>query len=83
MRWLDGMINSRDMSEETQGVSDGQGSLGCCGPWGCRVGYNLATERQQHDHCPVRLLPIFTVKAELRKKMKKKKRKKERIHKLN
>ena len=60
--------------EETQGVSDGQGSLVCCGPWGCRVGYNLATEQQQHDHCPVRLLPIFTVKADLRKKMEKKKK---------
>ena len=41
-----------------------------------RARYNLATERQQHDHCPVRLLPSFTVKAELRKKMEKKEKEK-------
>ena len=22
--------------EETQGVSDGQGCLACCSPWGCK-----------------------------------------------
>ena len=33
MRWLDGIINSMDMSEQTLGDSEGQGSLACCGPW--------------------------------------------------
>ena len=26
------------------GVGDGQGILGCCSPWGCRVGYDWAIE---------------------------------------
>ena len=30
--------------EWTPGVGDGQGSLACCRPWGCRVGHNWATE---------------------------------------
>ena len=30
--------------EEALGVGDGQGSLACCSPWGCRVGHDLATE---------------------------------------
>ena len=31
MRWLDGITDSMDM-----GVGDGQGSLVCCSPWGCK-----------------------------------------------
>ena len=30
--------------EQALGVGDGQGSLACCSPWGCRVGHNWATE---------------------------------------
>ena len=33
--------------EQTPGDSEGQGSLACCCPCGCRVGHNLATEQQQ------------------------------------
>ena len=41
MRWLDGITDSMDMglatqTHETPGVGDGQGSLVCCSPWGCK-----------------------------------------------
>ena len=26
--------------EQAPGVGDGQGSLACCSPWGCRVGHD-------------------------------------------
>ena len=31
--------------EQTPGDGEGQGSLACCSPLGCRVRYNLATEQ--------------------------------------
>ena len=35
MRWLDGIIDSIDIEfEQTQGDSEGQGSLVYCSPWG-------------------------------------------------
>ena len=34
VRWLDGITGSMDMSLSTLGVSDGQGGLVCCSPWG-------------------------------------------------
>ena len=38
--------------EWTLGVGDGQGSLACCSPWGCkRVGYNWATELNWTELC--------------------------------
>ena len=30
--------------EQAPGVGDGQGSLACCNPWGCKVGHDWATE---------------------------------------
>ena len=39
MRQLDGITDSMDTEfEQAPGVGDGQGSLVCCSPWGCRVG---------------------------------------------
>ena len=37
MRWLDGIIDSMDMSfEQILGDNEGQGSLACCSSWGCK-----------------------------------------------
>ena len=37
MRWLDSIIDSMDVEfEQALGVADGQGSLVCCNPWGCK-----------------------------------------------
>ena len=37
MRWLDGIINTMDVScEQTPGGSEGQGSLPYCSPWVCK-----------------------------------------------
>ena len=36
LRWLDGITDSMDMSEQALGVGDGQGGLACCSPWGWR-----------------------------------------------
>ena len=36
MRWLDGITDVKDESEQTPGVGDGQESMACCSPWGCK-----------------------------------------------
>ena len=33
-RWLDNITDSMNMSLSKLGDSEGQGSLGCCSPWG-------------------------------------------------
>ena len=37
MRWLDGITNLMDMSEQALGDGEGQGSLAFCTPWGHKV----------------------------------------------
>ena len=36
MRWLDGITNSGNEFEQALGFGDGQGSLACCSPCGCK-----------------------------------------------
>ena len=39
MRWLDGITTSMDVrlsNEQAPGDGEGQGSLVCCSPWGCK-----------------------------------------------
>ena len=36
MRWLDGITDSVDMSQQIPGDSEEQGSLARCSPWGCK-----------------------------------------------
>ena len=37
MRWLDGIADSMDIEfEQALGDAEGQGSLACCSPWGCK-----------------------------------------------
>ena len=36
MRRLDGITDSMDMSQQILKDGEGQGSLACCSPWGCK-----------------------------------------------
>ena len=49
MRLLDSITGSMDLykSEQTPGDCEGQWSLACYSPWGCKVRHDLATEQQQ------------------------------------
>ena len=45
---VDSITDSMDMNlSKLQGDTEGEGSLGCCSPWGHRVGHKLTTEQQQ------------------------------------
>ena len=46
-RWLDGITDSMDMSEQTPGDSEGQGSLACCSPRDHKE--SDTTERQNNN----------------------------------
>ena len=48
MRWLDGIADSVAMSQAL-GDGEGQGSLACCSPWGCKE--SDMTERLNNNKC--------------------------------
>ena len=53
LRWLDGITDLDGLEFEwTLRVVDGQRGLACCNSWGCRVGYNWATELNWWDWMP-------------------------------
>ena len=43
--------------KQAPGDSEGQRSLACCSPWGCRVGHDLATLQQEQQDGST--LPFF------------------------
>ena len=52
MWWLDGILDSMDMSlSKLQVKMKDRKSLACCSPWGCRVRHDLVTEQQQNRNC--------------------------------
>ena len=56
-QWLDGIINSMEF-EQAPSVGDGQGSLACCSPCGCRVGHNWVTELNWKHWIPLKSTSI-------------------------
>ena len=49
--------------EQALGVGDGQGSLACCSPWGCKESrHDLATEQKQQ--CPLNLFGVNNISDE-------------------
>ena len=50
MRWLDGIANSWHEFEQDPGVGDGQRSLACCSPWGCKKSDTSEQLNWTEDH---------------------------------
>ena len=48
MRWLDGIIYGHEF-EQAPAVGDGQGSLLCCCPWGCKES-DTTEQLNDNDH---------------------------------
>ena len=55
---LDVIIDSMDMSlSKLQGDTEGQGSLECCSPWGCK---ELDTTKRLNNYVLTQILRLFT-----------------------
>ena len=50
MRWLDGITDSMDLSLSKLGDSEGQGSLVCSSPWGCKES-DMTERRNKNSYC--------------------------------
>ena len=50
MRWLDGITDSTDMSLNKLQI-EGQGSLACCSPWGCKESDTTEQQQQYSEVC--------------------------------
>ena len=57
IRWLNGITDSMDMSEQTLGDGEEQGSLACCSPWGCEE--SDMTERLNSCVCVCTISSLF------------------------
>ena len=55
-RWMASWLNGHEF-EQTLGDSEGQGSLACCSPWGCKV--LATTEELNHHHHNKYIYKIF------------------------
>ena len=53
IRWLDGITDSMDMNLSKLGDSEGQGSLACCSPWGCKE--LDMTEQRNNSWLPIQM----------------------------
>ena len=56
MRWLDAVTYATDEFEQAPEVGDGQGSLACCSPWGCKEGLDTTEWLNWTDTLPWNLL---------------------------
>ena len=53
MRWLDGIIDSTGMSLRKLRDSEGQGSLVCFSPWGCKESYMTKQLNNNNKYLPI------------------------------
>ena len=67
MRRLDGITATMDTNLSQLWESEGQRSLACCSPRGCKVRHDLVTEHHHHHQCLMtRSRQILTGMASLR-----------------
>ena len=57
-RWLDGITDSMDVSlSKLQEIGEGQGSLLCCCPWGCK-GSDMSEQLNNNKNSQISTLPL-------------------------
>ena len=65
MRWLDNITNSMDVNLRKLGDSEGQGSLVCYSPWGCKTDttYRLNTNNNKRLRSSKDCVSCFSCEA--------------------